>query len=1857
MPENTSPTDHDNHIAIIGVACRMPGARNAMEFWQNLLNGVESLTRFSEDELREAGVDPQLIGSPNYVPARGIIGGADQFDAAFFGIPPREAELLDPQQRIFLECAWHALEDAGYDPDKTDARIGVFGGVGSNWHLGDASRHPEVIKFASGASVVTGNDKDYVTTRVSYKLNLTGPSVNVQSACSTSLVATILGCNGLRDYQCDLVLAGGATIEIPEKKGYFYQEGGMESPDGRCRPFDAKANGTVFSRGAGVVVLKRLGDAVRDRDHIYAVIRGGAVNNDGGHKIGFTAPSVKGQVEVAIAALETAGVRADSIAFVEAHGTATTLGDPIEVASLTQAFRAYTNQMQFCALGSVKGNIGHTDVASGIAGLIKVALALKTHELPASINYETANPKIAFPESPFYVNTERRSLTRNGAPLRALINSFGVGGTNACLILEEPPPAVPPPEEEPPHLVVLSSKTSTALDAFCAEFADHLEKVPPVSLSDLAYTSQVARKHFACRRWAVVRDRANLIAQLRQGTGLAICDEKARQLVFAFPGQGNQYVGMGRGLYRRYAAYKAVVDECSEILLPWVGLDLREILYAEGDGGGGAAAKLDETYVTQPALFVASYAQAKLWLSFGLQPDALVGHSVGEYVAACLAGVFSLEDALKAVAERGRIIQQLPGGSMLAILATEEAVIPLLPVGVEVAAANSPRLTVVAGPTIAIEMLEGKLKTAKLPAKRLGTSHAFHSAMMEAALPEVATLFATIALQPPNIPIVSTVTGKWLTPSEAVDANYWVRHVRQAVRFADATRTLLRDTVPAVFLESGPGHSLESAIKSQLNDDSASVVIGSQRAAMETGEDADYLMNAVARVWAAGRPIAWERLHANHPRRRVPLPGYSFERQRFSLDFWKLAAAPTKPECALRNPDVGDWFYVPTWKRTSSAVLRQSLGRHEDQDEKGKCWLLFADPTCLAERLAERICADGGEAILVRMGERFAQQSEKEFTVAPESSADYNELLQTLKASGRRPSQAIHFWNFQQSLTSGTGAQIEREEGLAFYSPLFAAQAFINQNLLDGLKFLVLAHGACSVLGEPVTRPAAAMATGPCRVFGKEFPMVKARFLDLQPTEDPAETQRMADDLFHEAQLDSEETVAAYRNGHRWTESYERVSLEQPANGLRDRLKPNGTYLITGGVGGLGLLLAKEIARTVPARLILNFRSPLPERTEWVRWVTEHPTDDPTSGKVRAIQEIEELGATVMLACADVTNLAAMGEVVAEARARFGTIDGAIHAAGMAGGGIIALKSEEMAAEVLAPKVRGTLVLDAVLRELPLDFFLIFSSITSVLGEAGRVDYCSANSFQDAFVALRNQEQPGRMVTMNWGAWTEVGMAARWQDEKAKKIGGRRSVPRRGHAPLLQLIQKGVGEEVYDVVLNPESDWVITEHLIFGVPTLVGACFIELAYRLGKILDPKEMPELENLYFLAPLMFPPNEPKRLRLFVRQDKEAYRFSFKSLPVAMDEHEGDWQQHFVGELRLRGAAAKSDSAPTQLPTLNDLRARLIGRPVAWKTKIVVDGEPVMEFGPRWDLLQRLSAGDREWLAELELPSVFASDLQEFAFHPALTDVAIAAAIGSVTNEPYLPLGYRRFQLRAGYTTRNLLSHIRLKGDFHDGDETLAFDVTIFDPEGNELAKVERYTLKRVAALKQSARQASATPAAAAAPVNIANPDDISPEEGLDALRRIMAAPLLTQVVVSPRSVEELIEEEIVTRRKLLVKNSAESAEIRPAPAHPRPALQTPYCAPENEVEKAIAEVWEGILGIQGIGVDDSFTELGGNSLLAVQTVANIAEAFQVDLSVEAFYKEPTIRKVAETVLELVISLTSNDMLEQVIAEINE
>ncbi|MEH2040986.1 beta-ketoacyl synthase N-terminal-like domain-containing protein [Nostoc sp.] len=1016
---------NNSEIAIIAVAGRFTGAKDIESFWQNLRDGVESISWLTDEELINSGVSLDLLSNPNYVKASAVLSDIELFDANFFAYSAKEAEIIDPQQRLFLELAWEAIEKAGYDPQTYNGLIGVYGGVGmSRYLLNNLYPHHQLLETIDPIQLGISNDKDFLPTRVAYKLNLTGPAVNVQTACSTSLVAVHVACQSLLNGECDIALAGGVTLGIPQKIGYLHQEGMILSPDGHCRAFDAKAQGTIAGSGAGIVVLKRLKDAISDRDHIHAIIKGSAINNDGAMKVGFTAPSVSGQAAVIGEAQAIAGVDAETISYIEAHGTATPLGDPIEIAALTQAFNQSTDKKGFCAIGSLKTNLGHLDTAAGVAGLIKTVLALQHKMLPPSLHFETPNPKIDFANSPFYVNTTLTEWKTNNIPRRAGVSSFGIGGTNAHVILEEAPTQLKIKNlklKSEYFLLCLSAKTENALEKATANLITHLKEHPELNLGDVAYTLNSGRRGFNHRRMLICQDLEDAVKTLSSLAAQQVftnyTEITERSVVFMFPGQGSQYVNMAREIYETETVFREQVDYCSEFLKPLLGLDLRHIIYPSESNIDEVSKQLQQTAIAQPAIFVIEYALAKLWQSYGVEPQAAIGHSIGEYIAATLAEVFSLEDALSLVAARGQMMQQLPTGAMLSIPLPADKIKSLLGEEISVAAINQPSQCVVSGSIAAIDTLQNQLAAQGIECKPLHTSHAFHSHKMEPILEAFAERVKKVTLNPPKLPYISNLTGTWITVTQATNPEYYAQHLRSTVQFAQGIEKLLA-TPEQVLLEVGPGHTLTILVKRHLDKAAAQTVLASVRHPQEKQSDTRVLFNTFGQLWLAGVKVDWFGFYSQDEYYRIPLPTYPFERQRYWIDppqkaawgqlqtlpptsqLWTLLTQAGQKQANTRNTELNELTYQENrqWlDRLCTAYINsvfKQLGAFSNPQDKYSLESLLAqyDISPRYQQLLSRWLQ-----ILVEQGQ--LEQHEGLFSGLVSCSQDYiNEHLEQVKA-------------------------------------------------------------------------------------------------------------------------------------------------------------------------------------------------------------------------------------------------------------------------------------------------------------------------------------------------------------------------------------------------------------------------------------------------------------------------------------------------------------------------------------------------------------------------------------------------------------------------------------------------------------------------------------------------------------------------------------------------------------------------------------------------------------------------------------------------------------------------------------------
>jgi malonyl CoA-acyl carrier protein transacylase len=1372
----TVATKTSNDIAIIGLSGRFPGAENIEVFWQNLRDGVESISFFSDEELEV--IDPNLMADPNYVKAGAVLPDIKQFDAAFFGYSVREAEIMDPQHRIFLECAEEALENAGYNPDTYRGLIGVYAGSGMNTYLMN-NVHPNqqfsairtFLESSNNLQVRLANGADFLTTCVSYKLNLTGPSVNIQTACSTSLVAVHNACQSLQYGECNIALAGGISITVPQKVGYLYQEDMICAPDGHCRAFDAKAQGTVFGSGCGIVVLKLLSQALEDGDQIHAVIKGSAINNDGALKVGYTAPSVEGQTQVVSEALARANVEAKTISYVEAHGTGTQMGDPIEIMALTQAFRQNTPENGFCAVGSVKTNIGHLIEASGISGLIKTVLALKYKQLPPSLHFFKPNPNIDFGNSPFYVNTALSEWQTNGTPRRAGVNSFGMGGTNAHVILEQAPPVSPLNNtlERPWHILTLSAKTENALEALAQRYVTYFASNPDTSLADMCFTANTGRKHFE-HRLAVIADstqqlREQLVDFSQLTTGIVTRQAQPKSIAFLFTGQGSQYIGMGRQLYETQPTFRQALNRCDEILKAYLDKPLLEVLYPDNET---SESTVDETAYTQPALFAVEYALAKLWLSWGIKPDVVMGHSVGEYVAACIAGVFSLEDGLKLIAERSRLMQALPqNGEMVSIMASYEKVQSIIKLvdGVSIAALNGPKSIVISGEREAIKTVCTIFQAEGIKIKKLTVSHAFHSPLMAPILSEFEQIAGEIRFSEPQIPLISNLTGE-VASDEIATPEYWCHHILEPVRFVTSMDTLAKLNVE-VLLEVGPNPILLGMGHHCLHEHHGSRLwLPSLRPKQA---DWQQLLTSLGELYRHGVPVDWMGFERNYSRHRITLPTYPFQRQRYWIEAPEWYRAGRLPNETTNLPPVSETeslnnsLYEVAWHLQE----RQALSSKQLSEQRN--WLIFVDNQSIGQKLVTQIQSKGERCIVVFPGEEYQQKDEQAFQINATTPEHFQQLLQAIPSV----QCVIHLWSLDASQILSSVDELDKGIAISCGSTLHLVQTLVKT--YPELPSLWLVTQGSQFVENTDTVPGIAQATlwGLGKVISLEHPELNSVLVDLKSKAKPDEQAKA---LFDEINSSVErEQQVAFRHQNRYVA---RLIRCRPAENVSTPItfRDDSSYLITGGLGGLGLKIAGWMVEHGARHLVLVGRSGAHSIVE------------------NQLKELEIAGASVTVIKADISDAKQVTQLFTEIKQSLPPLRGIIHAAGVVEFGSVWQQDWARFAKVMAPKVRGAWLLHTLTKELPLDFFVCFSSLASLLGSHGLGSYSAANAFMDALAHYRHSlKLPA--LSINWASWSEIGMGAKLETEHQNRLtewGLVPITPAEGLSVLTQLLQQNI---------------------------------------------------------------------------------------------------------------------------------------------------------------------------------------------------------------------------------------------------------------------------------------------------------------------------------------------------------------------------------------------------------------------------------------------------------------------------------
>jgi amino acid adenylation domain-containing protein len=1347
QPESIS-TKTNRAIAIIGMAGRFPGADTIDAFWDNIVNRRESIRFFTPQQLQEMGADDKLVADPQFVPAKGVLDNGDCFDPDFFGYSPQEALMMDPQMRVFHEVCWEALEDAGIDPLRTEDAIGLYAGATPNPHWEMAMLFDGEGEFLEKWQALQFCDKDYLATRVAYKLNLRGPAVAVQSACSTSLLAVAMSCEALLNNHCDAAIAGGVCVTIPDRHGYLYKEGMILSPDGHCRAFDKEAGGTLTGNGAGAVILKPLPKALETGDPIRAKIIGWGLNNDGSDKAGFTAPSSSGQAIAIRRAINMAGIDAAGIGLIEAHGSGTTLGDPIEVEGLIQAFE--TNRKNYCALGSVKTNIGHLDAAAGVAGLVKTVMALRHNTLPPSLHFNQSNPAINFHESPFFVNTTAKAWETDNQSRIAGVSSFGLGGTNVHVLLEEHRTkdqnrGQAPKNQSDYYLLPLSAQSDGQLTAVAGRLADYLKRYPETELEDVSYTLTAGRRQLSHRGIVVGRDRDDCITQLEAG------DMTRRQtvggdpfVVFMFSGQGNQYVNMCRDLYDNEPVFRREMEYCFDYLKNECDVDIQPVLYPNPSGDIERAKEAINQFIyTSPIKFAVEYGLAKLLLHWGVRPSAMIGHSFGEYVAATLAGVFTLKEALYLSALRGRLMHRVPEGAMLSCPLSEKELQAYMNENLWLAAVNGPSLCIVSGDIDAVEALKGELEGLGRECLSLKVPRAGHSAMMRPIVEEFQRAVAAAKPKEPHMPYISGLSGQWIKGSEATDPQYWGRHLEQTIRFYDGLTTLFQEADP-VFIQVGPGRGLSLFVGRHPETTPQTPIVNMVRHHKEPLNDRLYHLQQIGNLWMSGIAVDWSPLFLEGEPKKLHLPTYPFTRKRFGNggDVTPVNVGPKPGNSAIvKNPDMDRWFYFPSWRRAMPAV-----GQGADHETV----LLLTEREGPLAHLAETLRDGGCRVIEVHTGDCFLKEGDALFVVNPYDQHSYEALLEDLESGEDLPGRIVHAW----------GLEGERGRSMAespFYSVLYLIKALLKRQWHHPLRLDNVTTSAFDVTGAERLIPAHALVAGLSRVIPQENPHIQCRLIDMETPAAVSPRRREVGHLAAEILGGDDDAVVALRGRRRWVQDFQQAAIGGEGGTL---LKPRGIYMVTGGLGDIGMILARRLAAECEARLALVGRSPFPARGDWDQWSAE----DKVARAIGAIRDMEAAGARVAMFQADVSDLEQMKNVIAAIEREFGGLDGVIHGAGIVGEKnfrSLADVTAEECAEQFRAKVTGTVVLEELLRDRDYDFCLLMSSTSSVLGGLGFGAYAAANSFLDAMAAAHNRNDTPPWFSVNWDGWQIPGALER----------------------------------------------------------------------------------------------------------------------------------------------------------------------------------------------------------------------------------------------------------------------------------------------------------------------------------------------------------------------------------------------------------------------------------------------------------------------------------------------------------------
>ena len=1293
-------------LAIVGMSGRFPKSKNINEFWENLVGG-KLLTKFySDKELIELGVDKYQLEDKNYVKVSSFLEGSESFDYSFFGYTQEEGRVMDPQTRVMHEQVWLALED-GNLTKSTNEKVALYLSARDNpeWRSYVLMKKNEKVNPFFGSKL---SNKNYMSTLISYSLNLKGPSYYVDAGSSSAMVAIHLACRSLLMQECTIAIAGGASISSKNSYGYHYREGMIYSKDGYCRAFDSGSSGTVPGEGAGVIVLKRLAKAIEDNDSIYAVIKSSAINNDGNRKVGYTAPSVQGQYECIKMAHQIAGIKSEQVSYVEAHGTGTEIGDPIEMKALNKAFN--NNQAHTCALGSVKTNIGHLDKAAGVVGIIKTALALKNKLIPASLNFEEPNPKIDFTAGPFFVNTALKKWENTQGQLRyAGVSSFGLGGTNGHAILSEFVQEEKKVSTSRPYqLITCSARTKSALERYEEKFKNHLVEAPSNSLPNMAYTQNIGRKDFEYRKFVVSKTTSEILEQFNQKNNdllQPIVENVIPNIVFMFPGQGSQYFKMAHEIYLQEDYFKKIMDQGFKSLTQETGKDYKAILgYSEEKLSEETL--INDTQYTQPLLFLVEYSLCKLIMKWGITPAKMIGHSLGEYVAACISGVFSFEDALKIILKRADLMGTIEKGSMVAIGSPVSEITELLDETLSIAAINTDGSCVVSGRTGDVDHLITSLMQNETPYSKLKTSHAFHSEMMDTILLQFEEKLSQITFSDPKIPFISNLTGKEVTAAEVTSKQYWLAHIRETVKFSKGLTTLLKNE-NSIFIEVGASRTLATFLNQHKDNTTQNSSLTLLKQAKEQTNDNEKLVGVVGELWSLGTKINWSAYYEEESRSKIPLPTYAFETSNFPVRAESIDKFPSLLNNKRRK--LSEWFYEPSWKIQNLHVLAS-------KKEVQHSFLVFTNENQIENAFIAQLKKQFDRVITVKQGKVFKPIGEHTFEINSTRTEDYKTLFSALSVTNTKLDKIVYFSQNQHSLKEYSVVN----EQTVFHAVLNIAKSLNEYKIAEAVKFTLVTNSLYEITGAENVNKLGALASGLMPVVNQENPLIKTQCIDVLETRDHANNVML---LYKEIVAENQEKIVALHQQKRWIKTYNKIMVNTETS-KHSKIKEKGVYLITGGLGNLGFVYAKYLIEKYDASLIIVGRTSF-----------ENDEHEEASTKRKRLHELKSLG-NIYYQDADVSNFKAMKSAISEGESLYSKINGIIHAAGIIDGmsfnQIDALQQQDCEIQFNA-KVAGMFVLEKLFKNHTLDFCLLTSSLNSMIGGKALAAYAAANVYMDIF--------------------------------------------------------------------------------------------------------------------------------------------------------------------------------------------------------------------------------------------------------------------------------------------------------------------------------------------------------------------------------------------------------------------------------------------------------------------------------------------------------------------------------------------